>query len=47
MMQNVASNAKNSRWGIVVPARGTNVTSRSNANLKPPMKPLPESNASE
>ena len=47
MMQKVAWNAMNSRCGIVDPSRGSKVTSFRNAWPRPPMNPLPSSNASE
>jgi hypothetical protein len=47
MMQNVAWKAKNTRWGIVVPSLGSNVTSLRNAWLRPPIRSPVPSNASE
>ena len=47
MMQKLAWKAKKSRWGIVVPSRGSKVTPCRNAWSSPPMNPLPGSKASE
>jgi hypothetical protein len=47
MTQKVAWNAMNSRCGIVVPSRGSNVTSRRSAWSSPPMIGVPSSKASE
>jgi hypothetical protein len=47
MMQKVAWNAKKTRCGIVVPSRGSNVTSCRNALFRPPIRSPVPSKASE
>jgi hypothetical protein len=47
MMQNVPWKTKNNRCGIVVPSRGSNVTSFRNAWPRPPMRSPVPSKASE
>jgi hypothetical protein len=47
MTQKVAWKAMNSRWGIVVPSRGANVTSCRKACSKPPTIPFASPKAME